>query len=80
VPDLASILLRKSVGALKSGQSRCNSCSRTPLAGEKLHEMDNGRKLCDLCLSALPEDKRRAVRSEMVHASERHLAVVPRAA
>ena len=55
-------------------------CERTPLAGERLHEMDTGRVLCDLCLAALPEDDRRAVRSERVHASEQRLAVVPRAA
>jgi hypothetical protein len=42
--------------------------------------MDTGRLLCDLCLAALPEDDRRAVRSERVHASEVPLAVVPRAA
>jgi len=80
MPDLASMLLRKSVGALKSKQERCGRCDRTPLAGEQLHEMDTGRVLCDLCLIALPEEKRRAVRSERVHANERHITVAPRAA
>ena len=80
MPDIASLLLRKSVGALATKQERCGKCDRTPLAGERLHEMDTGRVLCELCLLALPEDKRRAVRSERVHASERHLAVAPRAA
>ena len=80
MPDLAGILLRRSVGSLDSGRSRCSACHRTPLVGERLHEMDTGLLLCDLCVSELPEDDRRAVRSERVHASERHLAVAPRAA
>ena len=80
MPDLAGLLLRRSVGSLDSGRSRCSTCRRTPLVGEQLHEMDTGRLLCDLCVSELPEDDRRAVRSERVHASERQLAVAPRAA
>jgi hypothetical protein len=80
MPDLAAILLRKSARSLDSGRTRCSGCRRTPLVGERLHEMDTGRVLCDLCLSALPADDRRAVRSELVHASERHLSVEPRAA
>ena len=36
--------------------------------------------LCDLCFAELPEDRRLAVRTERVHASERRLSVVPRAA
>jgi hypothetical protein len=51
-----------------------------PLVGEGLHELDNGRLLCDLCLALLPEEKRGSVRTERVRASERQLAVVPKAA
>ena len=80
MPDIAGILLRRSVGSLDSGRSCCANCSRTPLVGERLHEMDSGRLLCELCMAALPEDDRRAVRTQKVHASERHLAVAPRAA
>lgn len=80
MPELAGILLRRSVGSLDSGPARCSACGRTPLVGERLHEMDTGRLLCDLCISGLPEENRHAVRSERVHASERHLAVAPRAA
>ena len=80
MPDLAGILLRRSVGSLDSGRSRCSTCHRTPLVGEQLHEMETGSLLCDLCMTELPEDDRRAVRSERVHASERQLAVAPRAA
>lgn len=80
MPDLAAILLRQSVGSLDSGRAPCSTCQRTPLVGEQLHEMDTGRLLCDLCVSGLPEDDRRAVRSERVRAGERQLAVAPRAA
>jgi hypothetical protein len=80
MPDLAGMLLRRSLGAVSQPRERCTKCERTPLAGERLHEMDTGRLLCDLCLAALPEDDRRAVRSERVHAGEVRLAVVPRAA
>jgi hypothetical protein len=80
MPDLSSMLLRKSLRAVTPAGDCCSSCRRTPLAGERLHEMDTGRVLCDLCLVALPEDEQRAVRSERVGASERRLAVVPRAA
>lgn len=80
MPDLSSLLLRKSVVALASNRERCGKCDRTPLPGECLHEMDTGGVLCDLCLLALPEDKRRSVRSERVHASDRRLAVVPQTA
>ena len=80
MPDIAGLLLRKSLAATGPIGGRCSKCERTPLAGERRHEMDTGRVLCDLCLAALPEDDRRAVRSERVHASEQRLAVVPRAA
>jgi hypothetical protein len=80
MPDLAGMLLRRSLDSLKAPPGRCTKCKRTPLPGERLHEMETGRTLCDLCLVALPVDDRRAVRSERVHASEVPLAVVPRAA
>ncbi len=80
MPDLAAILLRRSARSLDSGRKRCAGCRRTPLVGERLHEMDTGRTLCELCVSALPEEDRRAVRSELVHALDKQLSVVPRAA
>ncbi len=42
--------------------------------------MDGGRVLCDLCVRRLPESKRVALRIERVHATDRHITVVPRAA
>ena len=80
MPDLAGMLMRSSIGALTSSSEGCHQCRRTPLAGERVHELDSGQVLCELCFGALPEDGRLAVRSERVHASERRLAVVPRAA
>ena len=79
MPDLAAMLMRRSIRALPPLEG-CHDCRRTPLAGERLHELGSGRHLCELCFGALPDESRRAVRSERVHASERRLAVVPKAA
>jgi hypothetical protein len=80
MPEIAGMLLRRSLRSASNDRGRCSRCERTPLPGERLHEMETGRVLCDLCLAALPEEDRRAVRSERVHAGEVRLAVVPRAA
>ena len=74
------MLVRSSIGTLATTAASCGDCRRTPLAGERVHELDGGRILCDLCFAGLPEDRRKAVRTERVHASDRRLAVVPRAA
>jgi hypothetical protein len=78
MPELAAMLLRRSVGALAGSRSHCATCQRTPLPGEGLHELDSGRVLCDLCFAELPDERRVAVRWERVHASDRHLAAVPK--
>jgi hypothetical protein len=80
MPDLAGMLLRRSIGSLGSSRESCRECRRTPLAGERLHELESGRLLCELCFGALPEERRLAVRSERVHAGERRLAVARKAA
>jgi hypothetical protein len=80
MPDLSAILLRSRIDSLSPSRDCCGGCRRTPLVGERLHELDSGRLLCDLCFAALPDERRLAVRSERVHVSERRLAVVPRAA
>jgi hypothetical protein len=77
MPDLAGILVRKSVGSLSSSRPHCSSCRRTPLTGERLHETDSGRQLCELCVLNMPADDRHFVRVERVHASDRHLSVGP---
>jgi hypothetical protein len=61
-------------------RSRCSSCDRVPLAGELMHELESRRVVCQLCLAELPEAKRATIASERVHASDRPLAVVMRAA
>lgn len=80
MPDLTAMLLRRSLGTLPPVGDRCADCRRWPLPGERVYELDSGRTLCELCFAALPEGGRLAVRSERVHASERPLAVAPRAA
>jgi uncharacterized protein with ACT and thioredoxin-like domain len=80
MPELATILIRLSLGALSEAATRCAVCRRTPLAGERMLELDSGRVLCELCFGALPEDDRVAVRSERMTAGERPLAVVRKAA
>jgi hypothetical protein len=79
MPDLAGLLMRSSIGALTTGD-QCDECRRTPLAGERMHRLDSGPALCELCYAALPEERQLAVRSERVHASERPIAAVPKAA
>jgi hypothetical protein len=74
------MLLRQSLGSLRPAGDGCGECRRIPLAGERLHELDSGRLLCELCFGALPEERRLAVRSVRVRAGERRLAVVPKAA
>jgi hypothetical protein len=78
--DLASMILRSSLGAVGHHRSSCTKCRRTPLAGELLHEFGSGKTLCSLCLAELPEAERSPLRSERVHAAERRLSVIPRAA
>jgi hypothetical protein len=80
MPDLAAMLMRRSLGSLGSAGSCCGSCGRPPLAGERLHELDSGRRLCELCFGALPDERRLAVSSVRVGASERRLEVVRKAA
>jgi hypothetical protein len=80
MPELAAMLVRSSIGTLAPADASCSECHRTPLAGERVHDVDGGRHLCDLCFARLPDERRRDARSERVHASERRLAVVRRAA
>jgi len=78
--DLASMILRSSLGALGQHGSSCTKCRRTPLAGELLHVFESGRKLCSLCLAELPEAEHSPLRSERVHVADKRLSVIPRAA
>jgi hypothetical protein len=80
MPDLTAMLLRRSLGDRAKSHASCAQCRRTPLVGERMHELDAGRLLCDLCFAALPDDHRVAVRSERVRSGERRLAVARKAA
>lgn len=80
MPDLGAMLMRSCLGSLRPSRDGCAECRRIPLAGERIHELDSGRVLCELCFGALPEQRRHAVRSERVHAGERPLAAAPKAA
>jgi hypothetical protein len=80
MPEMNMMLMRLSLETLTEVASRCASCRRSPLPGERMHELDSGRVLCELCFGALPEERRVAVRSERVGNGERRLAVVPKAA
>ena len=78
--DIAGMLLRRSVGALASGRAHCSGCRRTPLVGERLHETDGGRQLCELCLLDAPASDSHVIGVRRIHASERQLPVGPRVA
>jgi hypothetical protein len=77
--DLASIL-RLKARSRQHDRSRCSGCNRNPLAGELMHELESHRLVCGLCLAQLPESKRATIGCERIHASERPLAIVSRAA
>jgi hypothetical protein len=78
--DLARRILRKSIGSMRSQCAHCDSCRRTPVPGEFVHRLGAERMVCSLCLAKLPAAERDVAVAERVHASERHLAVAPRAA
>ena len=79
MPDLAPLLPRTAVGASPPVEVRCSRCRRTPLVGERVHVFESERTLCDLCLTRLPERERTPDRTELVHATQRPLAIAPAA-
>ena len=78
--ELASLILRRSLGSLTHDRSSCSRCRRTPVPGEMLHVFESEMLLCSLCLARLPEAEREPLRSERVHVGDLRLSVVPRAA
>jgi hypothetical protein len=78
--ELASLILRRSLGAVGHNCDSCSRCHRTPVAGELMHTFESGNVFCSLCLASLPEAERSPLRSERVHVADLRLAVVPRAA
>jgi len=80
VVELASLILRRSLGAVGHNCESCSRCRRTPVAGELMHTFESGKVMCSLCVAGLPEAERSPLRSERVHVADRRLAVVPKAA
>jgi hypothetical protein len=80
VSELARRILRKGIGSMRDHCLECSKCHRTPVPGEFVHRLGPERVVCSLCLAKLPESKREAAAVERVHASERHVSVLPRAA
>ncbi len=78
--DLASVLLRKSIGSMTGHRVRCSSCRRTPLGGELIHRFEDERSLCTLCLHELGDQAPAPVHSERVPAGERRVALLKSAA
>jgi hypothetical protein len=77
--DFASFLRRRARSAT-ADPARCSSCNRVPLPGELMHELESHRVVCQLCLADLPEPYRVTISCERVHATDKPLAVVARAA
>jgi hypothetical protein len=80
VSQLARRILRKGIGSVREQWLECSKCHRTPVPGEFIHRVAAERVVCSLCLAKLPESKREDAAVERVHASERAVAVLPRAA
>ena len=79
--EIASILLQTRLGAVGGEPPRCSECERTPLVGERIHELGSGKRVCSLCVAGVAGTEGEPVASELVHASARRLAVAkPRAA
>jgi hypothetical protein len=78
--EIASILLRNSLGALHTDREDCSDCRRIPLIGELMHELESGKQLCALCLVKADGRGGEPVRTQRVRATDKPLAVVPRAA
>jgi hypothetical protein len=78
--EIASILLRKSLGALDADHPTCSRCRRTPLTGELMHELESGHDVCSLCLAKADGRDGEPVRSERMRATDKPLPIVPRAA
>ena len=78
--ELARRILRKGIGSVRDEWVECSKCHRNPVPGEFVHRLAPERVVCSLCLAKLPASKREEAAVERVHASERHVSVLPRAA
>ena len=76
--DLERWLLRRGIGALVAGRSRCSDCHRTPLVGERIHVYESGQRGLRAVPAAPPRG--RPCATERVRGSEAGHAVRLRAA
>jgi hypothetical protein len=74
--EIASILMRNSLGRLRSDDPQCSSCRRTPLVGELMYAMRSGKRACSLCVGRSASREGEPVSAERVRSGERPLAVV----
>jgi hypothetical protein len=74
--EIASILIRNSVGAFRSDEPSCSGCRRIPLVGEWLYQLGSGKRVCSLCLERAAKRDGEPVGAERVRSCERRLAVV----
>jgi hypothetical protein len=70
--ELDEHYIRKSVGALSDERDTCRHCKRTPLVGERVHRLTDGRLVCELCR---PLRRVEDAREEIVRHSEHGHAV-----
>ena len=74
--DLASMMIRNSVGSVRGEEPQCSGCGRMPLVGEWLYEFASGARTCSLCAGATVAAEGEPVGAERVRSCERRLAVV----
>jgi hypothetical protein len=72
VPVIQDALVRRSVGALRSGRTTCRHCHRTPLTGERVYFYADEKLVCELCT---PLHRGMPERSELVRATRTELRV-----
>jgi hypothetical protein len=74
--EIASILMRNSLGRLQCDEPQCSRCRRSPLVGELMYLMGSGKRVCSLCVARLVSHEGEPVSAERVRSTERPLAVV----
>jgi hypothetical protein len=74
--EIASILIRNSLEAVRSEDPHCAHCERIPLVGEWLYQLGSGARVCSLCVAHVAPTEGEPVGAERVRSCERPLAVV----
>jgi hypothetical protein len=78
--DLHETLLRNSVARVGADRDPCSSCERVPLTGELVHDTGDGKHLCSLCVTSVPDAERESLHTERVHVGSLRLRVARMAA